>query len=173
MVATGMRSLTGAPYFSYYPTAEDVALVYEIILEADEANYLMAGGTAGGGNDQENNACGIAMSHAYSLLTGFTMTDADGTAHDLLMFRNPWGQTGYTGTWSKDDANWTDELVAQVPFGLDPRTEAEADGIFVTPLSNIIGTNGCIEDVGVAHYRDGEGYTDDWIDAVDMDEENH
>jgi len=82
----------------------------------------MGGGTAGGGDDQETNACGIAMSHAYSLISAFTMTDADGTAHDVLMFRNPWGEAGYTGTWSKDDPNWTDALVAQVPFEVDVRT---------------------------------------------------
>jgi len=28
-------------------------------------------------------------------------------------------------------------------------------------------------DVGIAHYRDAEGYTDDWFDATDMDEETH
>ena len=104
--------MTGAPYFTYYPTADDVSVVFELLKAADASHYLMAGGTAGGGNDQETNACGIAMSHAYSLISAFTMTDAAGTAHDLVMFRNPWGVAEYTGTWSKDDANWTDELVA-------------------------------------------------------------
>ena len=133
----------------------------------------MAAGTDGGGNDQETNACGIAKSHAYSIITAFTMTDANGNEHDMVMLRNPWGMTQYSGTWFKDDPNWTEELVAQIPFGIDPRTIADQDGIFVIPKENLIWDNGCIGDFGIAHYRDNEGYTDDWFDATDMDEEYH
>jgi len=82
----------------------------------------MGAGTEGAGNDQENNGCGIAKSHAYSLITAFTMTDETNVDYDMLMFRNPWGITQYVGQWSPHDDNWTDELVAQVPYGLDPRT---------------------------------------------------
>ena len=71
----------------------------------------MGSGTNGDGDDSESNSCGIAKSHAYSLITAFTMTDADGTDHDVLMYRNPWGVTGYSGTWNKDDPNWTDDLL--------------------------------------------------------------
>ena len=144
-----------------------------MLQEADAANFLMGAGTLGDGDDTASNACGIARSHAYSVITAFTMTDAQGTGHDMLMFRNPWGVTYYTGTWNKDDPNWTDDLVAQIPFGLDPRTEGDADGIFVMPKENILWEDDCIYDIGIAHYRDGEGYSDDWFDAIDMDEEGH
>lgn len=172
-VATGLRSLVGAPYYMYYADESDLDDIFQLIQDADAANFLMGAGTDGGGNDQESNGCGIAKSHAYSLITAFTMTDSSNTSHDMLMFRNPWGTTTYGGQWAWHDPNWTDELVAQVPYGLDPRTEGPADGIFVMPKENIIWDSGCIMDVGVAHYRDGEGYTDDWFDATDMDEDTH
>jgi len=80
----------------------------------------MGTGTAGSGNDQETNSCGIAMSHAYSLIAPFVMTDANAVEHKMMVFRNPWGSTNFSGTWAPDDANWTDALVADVPFGIDP-----------------------------------------------------
>ena len=60
-----------------------------------------------------------------------------------------------------------------MPFGLDPRTEADSDGIFVMPKENILWDSDCIADIGIAHHRDREGYSDDWFDATDMDEETH
>lgn len=101
------------------------------------------------------------------------MTDANGTAHDMVLMRNPWGQTQYTGTWNKDDPNWTDELVAQVPHGVDPRTQAEADGIFTLPKASLNSALDCVGAFGVAHYRGDEGYSADWFDATDMDEAAH
>lgn len=45
------------------------------MLAAAQANdYIMGVGTAGSGNDQVTNSCGIAMSHAYSIIDAFTMT---------------------------------------------------------------------------------------------------
>ena len=63
--------------------------------------------------------------------------------------------------------------MAQVPFDLDPRTIAEEDGIFVLPKASLIWDNDCIGDFGIAHSRGDEGYTDDWFDATDVDEEYH
>lgn len=39
----------------------------------------MATGTAGAGNDKIKNACGIAQSHAFTLITAFTWTYPNGT----------------------------------------------------------------------------------------------
>jgi len=39
----------------------------------------MGAGTSGNGDNTEYNSCGIAMSHAYSILAAFTMTDSDGS----------------------------------------------------------------------------------------------
>ena len=93
------------------------------------------------------------------------------------MFRNPWGHSGYSGVWCESDPNWTDDLVAQVPHGIDPRTASTIDGIFIAPKtvlpSTLYSETGCIAYITINHHRDDEGYTDDWIDAIDMDEENH
>lgn len=35
------------------------------------------------------------MSHAYTILAAFQMTDASGVAHKCYLIRNPWGVTYY------------------------------------------------------------------------------
>jgi hypothetical protein len=35
------------------------------------------------------------------------------------------------------DSRWTNSLLAQVPFGIDPRTSKKGDGIFVVPIEII------------------------------------
>jgi hypothetical protein len=81
------------------------------MVDANNVNYIMGLGTSGG-SDTTYNSCGIANGHAYSLQAPFEMTDASGTVHKVLLIRNPWGTSGYSGTWNKDDSNWTDALVA-------------------------------------------------------------
>ena len=49
------------------------------MMAADSANYLMGAGTAGNGDDTTRNECGIAMSHAYSILAAFNLTALDGS----------------------------------------------------------------------------------------------
>lgn len=91
------------------------------------------------------------------------MVDAARTTHKCLLVRNPWGTANYNQEWSKDDTNWTNDLVAQVPFGIDVRTQQASDGYFVVPISKLIGTD-CFADYSIGHYRAGEGYTDKWYD---------
>ena len=57
-----------------------------------------------------------------------------------------------------------------MPAGLDPRTANEL-GIFFVEKS--IFSRPCFADVTIAHFRDNAGYTDDWYDGLDMDEEEH
>jgi len=101
------------------------------------------------------------------------MTDCNDVCHEMLMFRNPWGMTNYSGTWCETDPNWTDDLVAQVPHGVDPRTSGSIDGIFVTPKAALASDTGCFSDMTINYFRDDEGYSDYWIDGINMDEENH
>ncbi len=67
--------------------------------------------------------CGIEdYSELFSILAAFNMTDAFGKVHSMLMIRHSWGRANdYNQTWNAKDPNWTDALVAQVPFGVDPR----------------------------------------------------
>lgn len=80
------------------------------------------------------------------------------------MFRNPWGTTTYNGPWSKDDNRWNDQLVSQVPFGVDVRTAQEAEGVFVIPIDLLIGSRNCFDNYQIAHQRASEGYKVTWYD---------
>lgn len=61
----------------------------------------MAITTGGDGDDSQPNDCGIAMSHAYSLISAFTMVDESGKEHFMMLVRNPWAENGYIDRWSK------------------------------------------------------------------------
>lgn len=93
------------------------------------------GASTASGSNQTPNDCGIPYGHAFSIMTTFTMS---GTK--MIMLRDPFGSTGYNGLWHKGDTAWTDALVAQVPFGVDPRT-SDSDGIFVMPIATFTATD--------------------------------
>ena len=95
------------------------------------------------------------------------MTDANSVTTKMLLMRNPWGTSDYSAAWHKDDSAWTDDLVAQVPWGIDPRTST-SDGIFTVPMSEF---HNCVSNYEIAHHRASEGYSGDWYDAIDMDEQ--
>ena len=58
------------------------------------------------------------------------MTDALGKVHSMFMIRNSWGSaSNYNKTWNATDPNWTNALVAQVPFGVDPRKPQITNGV--------------------------------------------
>jgi len=58
--------------------------------------------------------------HAYSIISAFTMTNAK-YDEKMIMMRSLHGQNLYDGKWKANDPEWTDELVSQVPLGIDPR----------------------------------------------------
>ena len=111
-VINGLRALTGAPVFNYKVSNLqsthnlNAAQTFDLIKAGENANYPMGASTTGS-SDQVFNDCGIAKGHAYSMISAFTMTDASGTIHKMILMRNPWGTTYYSGTWNKDDSNWT------------------------------------------------------------------
>ena len=178
----GVRALTGVPAFTYEANsigsskagALTVAQAYALLKAGEDANYIMAAGTDGGGNDQVTNTCGIAQSHAYAILAAFEMKDASNVVHQMLLMRNPWGITGYKAAWHKGDTAWTDALVAQVPLSIDPRTSA-TKGIFATSMTRFAGqsadgktsSNDCFGDYSIAHNR--AGYDTYWYDREGAD----
>ena len=129
----------------------------------------MGAGT-GTGSDTTFNDCGIAYGHAYSVLAAFQMTDSTtSTTYDMIMLRNPWGTTNYSGTWNKNDAGWTAAMIAQVPFGTNPTT-SDSDGIFfMTSADFIQTTTNCITNFEISHYRASEGYSNDYYDLMSTD----
>jgi hypothetical protein len=63
------------------------------------------------------------------------MTDASNKKFGCLLVRNPWAwEPFYNSSFYHGDSRWTNSLVAQVPFGIDPRNSHYADGIFVVPI---------------------------------------
>jgi len=163
-VNSGLRVLTNVPVFTYSgkdltdQTKQDAT--WNILVAADKANYVIGAGTDGGGNDQENNSCGMAMSHAYTILSTFLIG-----AEKLLLIRNPWGSTHYSlAGWKHDSAIWTAENIKLVPLGINPTT-SHKQGIFVMPYSKFYAsTDRCLDEIMVGHMRNGEGYKDSWYD---------
>ena len=95
-VANGIRALTGVPVFVYETKSlksSDGTLdaMWTNVLEGETNNWIMGAGTNGSGDDSATNQCGIAKSHAYSIISAFTMTDASSVEHKMLLMRNPWG----------------------------------------------------------------------------------
>ena len=111
LMTNGIRALTGVPVFEYW--AEEITgrdamnEAFERLAAAEAAGYIMAATTAGDGDDSVANECGIAKSHAYSIISAFTMTDAAGEEHQCLLIRNPWAENGYSFRWSANDPRWT------------------------------------------------------------------
>lgn len=84
------------------------------------------------------------------------------------MLRNPQGISSYNKSWHWEDPKWADDIVKQVPLGIDPRKK-ENNGIFFMPSSHLMKDNQCIDTFHVGHFREDEGYTDTWYDAINSD----
>lgn len=63
------------------------------------------------GSDTTTNHCNIARGHAYTIVTTFDIT-YQGTTHNMLLMRNPWGHTTYDKEWNSNDPNWVAETLA-------------------------------------------------------------
>ena len=71
------------------------------------------------GSDRDNNVCGLAFGHAYTLLSAFTLLDktleTNNAAYNqsMIMLRNPWGvDNAYNQTWKASSAKWTPDNIA-------------------------------------------------------------
>ena len=168
-----LRYFTNAPIFNYemkfLKTAQSLEETYRVLLDAYVKGYMINFGTDGA-DDQVNNQCGIPKGHLYSVLSVFRLYDRAGVPNELLLVKNMWGLTTYDKEWHAGDPRWTDELAAQVPLGVDPRQSAKADGVFVVPKSRMAS---CFDEMSVGHILDNQGYSDNWYDALDMDENFH
>lgn len=77
-----------------------------MIAAASNAGYLLGAGTSDG-SDKTLNQCNIAYGHAYSMVTAFNVTAANGTVIPALILRNPWGTVAYNLTLNPNDTFWT------------------------------------------------------------------
>ena len=78
---------------------------------------ITAGSYSDGGSDQDKNENGVPYSHAYTVLSTFTLED--GTR--LVRIRNPWNLESFDGDWSDRSETWTEALRAEAGdmFGND------------------------------------------------------
>ena len=67
----------------------------------------------------------------------------DGQTYKMLMLRNPFGSTGYTGVWHQSDSNWTAGLKSQVPHGINV-DESDDMGIFFLPMDLFMDEADCL-----------------------------
>ena len=64
----------------------------------------------------------------------FNITDANNTNFGCLLIRSDWLEVhSYNTSFNSSSSRWTNSLVAQVPFGIDPRTSVD-EGIIVVPI---------------------------------------
>lgn len=60
---------------------------------------------------------GLIDCHAYTLINCCEVTLDDGvTTERLCLIRNPWGRHEWNGKWSDSSPEWTESVIAQVPF---------------------------------------------------------
>jgi len=77
-----------------------------------QSKYLLASSTPTSYNGQVNNAINIPYSHAYSVLSIFSITGDDRTVYNCAMIRNPWGTVSYNGSLNAKDPFWTANTIS-------------------------------------------------------------
>lgn len=122
-----LKDLTGAPAKSFFTKKMNKNELWEIIVGANEAGYIMTAGSddLNNGSDAYIEKIGIAGSHAYSLLETYELENLRGGKYRLLTqkestddmnieklvkLRNPWGRGEWNGDWSDQSYKWTDEV---------------------------------------------------------------
>lgn len=157
---SGLRMLIGSPVFHYAIEDESNLETWEQLKTYDDLKYIVTMGTESK-NEIQLNSCGLSTNHAFSLVAVFPLKDLSGlTLHRMYLARNPQGISTYSGNWHANDTKWTPNFKAQVPFGIDPTADASI-GFFAFEHNDLAN---CFADYQVAHYRDDEGYSDDWYD---------
>ena len=117
--------MTGAPAFEHLTSKEGI---WDLILEADQRNYIMAAGVPDGSkerDEEKHKELGLVEGHAYGLIAAMTVTDRFGDEVNILKLRNPWGSFEWKGAWSDTSDCWTPELQEQVDLQIDAQ-----DGTF-------------------------------------------
>jgi hypothetical protein len=76
---------------------------------------------------EANTGKGILQNHAYGI-----MDAQDVKGEHLLRVRNPWGQGEWTGRWSDNSKEWTQEILKKLNYYF------EDDGTFWIELSDFV-----------------------------------
>jgi len=101
-----LSSLTGAPatLVRHNTTTRDE--LWKILIEATRKKYAMCTGGA-------QQTRGLHTGHAYTLLKAIELNTKNSGLAKLVQIRNPWGEYEWTGDWSDNCGNWTNDLRVQ------------------------------------------------------------
>ena len=99
-----VRTLTGAPYETWWHTHHDMETIWTILRDHDADNSIIMAGTPGGDDTQKNDD-GLVLGHAYVTLGVVELPDNI----RLVKLRNPWSNHSFHGDWSNDSPLWTPE----------------------------------------------------------------
>ena len=124
--------LAGVPAESHFhdDIAEDeYEDFFEQVESADKRNFIMMAASRDSGESDGKD--GVVTGHAYSLISVHRL-EHEGRQIKLFKLRNPWGSGEWTGAWSDNSSDWTEELKNKVNF-----TNAN-DGIFFIELSDYL-----------------------------------
>ena len=106
------RDLTQMPGLSYQIRSwndadserqTDDATLWKMIMDGEKNDYPMTVACDIGFG-------GLVSSHAYTIL-GAVELKKDGQPYaKLVKLRNPWAKEQYSGPWSDNDSNWTEDF---------------------------------------------------------------
>lgn len=113
---SGLRAITGAPVFTYKTSDIDheisfsKSVTFDLLKAANDASFPLSASTDGSDNSIQT-TCGLYEAHSYSILEIFEL-QLETRKVKMLLMRDPFVSTNYSGPWSHDDPNWTDALIA-------------------------------------------------------------
>lgn len=92
------------------------------------------------------NTCGLRNTGGYVVMATFQITYL-GVVQNLLLVRDVYGQSSYSGAWNKaDTARWTAANKLLIPFALDVTLQSVySKGIFVTDDAAFLTANNCLK----------------------------
>lgn len=80
-----------------------------------------------------NNEINIAYTHAYSVLSEFSITGDERIVNNCTIIRNPWGTVSFNGSLNAKDSFWIVRTISYVPLGVNPVANGKYYGIFIVP----------------------------------------
>ena len=97
-----------------------------MIKEADAKRFISLASSAGEETQQESQMknVGLVSDHAYTILAVHEIQHK-GKKLRLLKLRNPWGHQEWSGDWSDQSSQWTDELRTKLNH-----KKQDDDGVF-------------------------------------------
>ncbi len=132
--ANALSALTSAPVMSYIHAkytrdSESLSRLWQILLEADKANYIICTNT-GNLDEKELEAAGLVLGHAYTILACYNVDNVR-----LLKLRNPWGEFEWKGDFSDHSPEWDKSPALKE---IHNQQGKEDDGIFFMKFSDYL-----------------------------------